>query len=1178
MAVDLKQPIVVGRRYVLRDQIGHGGMGAVYRAYDRLTGQEVALKRVARTADGVSTSAPTEETNLRLALAQEFRVLASLRHPNIVSVLDYGFDLDRQPYFTMELLENAVDVYAAARPQPLSNQIELLVQVLQALVYLHRRGVLHRDLKPSNVLVMEQIVKVVDFGLALFDNLWEDTALGTLPYLPPELLSGSPPDERSDLYAIGLIAYEILVGSHPFESENRAHLINNIVYKAPDLSPLDPNLASVIGRLLMKQPENRYRRAKEVIAALLRSTGQAESGEDSAVRESFLQAARLVGREAELSQLMQALARAVGGKGEVWLVAGESGIGKTRLLDELRTQALVRGAQVVRGQTVSEGAGPYTLWREPLRWLALISDLDDLAASTLKPIVPDISALLERPIPDPPPLDPEAAQTRLFAVIENMLRQLTQPLVIILEDLHYAGSESLALLNWVARIAPRLQVIVLGSYRDDERPSLPRELPRAQRVQLARLSDEQMRALSVAILGDGGGDERLLELLRRETEGNVFFIVEVLRALAEEAGELPRIVEINLNRNTFPGGVLRIIRQRLERVPEYARPLLRIAALAGAQLDLRMLRHIAGRDDLRDWLADCADRVLTVQDDRWIFAHYKLREALINDIEPGERRRLHRQIAEALEATADPAQEAAALTYHWSMAGVPDKEARYAILAGETAYRNGTWSEAVTLLRRAYALRNALNLPPLEQARLLRLQADALYHAGRLRDASERLHEAARAIDWPMPDGRGEQIGMFIPQLVRQAAHRLLPPSRRLFTRDRERRLETHRISMLQAEIAFLTNQTLVMQLHGVAALNQAESAGISPELAKGSANMCYAIGSDGLHLPASMYKRQARRVAREVGDPSVEEFALRRTSLYDIGLGKWDAAEQALKRALELADSLGDLQSREESLDFLASLAYYRAQFNDSLGLFAQVYKSAQRTNNLLHQSWGLLGQGQNNLRLGHLDEAERLLQNAINVLEDNRVNDIVTTIQAYSLLALVELYRGRSEAAGILAKTAVDRIGTSNPAGFSLLEGYAGAAEVYLTVLESSAPDDADHASLETQTLDSIRRLQVLARKTPIVRPRALLCAGWLAWLRRDQSAAEQKFRASIKMADQLGMTFESAYAHYHLGRCLPLDDPLRVQHLGQACAVFTRLGCVHHLAQGRQALDETPLPPES
>ncbi len=660
----LEAPPRVGKRYVLRDLLGQGGMGKVYRAYDLLTGTDIALKQVARTADGISTTAPTQDNDLRLALAQEFRVLASLRHPHIVSVLDYGFDVDRQPYFTMELLGGARDIYQATRDLPLEDQVHLLLQTLHALAYLHRRGVLHRDLKPSNVLVVDRGVKVVDFGLALSDNA-PDSALGTLPYLPPELLYGKHPDERADLYALGLIMHEVLGGSHPFESENRAQLINNIINKTPDLSGFDPRLASIIGRLLMKDPENRYRRAADVIAALHTALNLTLPPDSPATRESFLKAARLIGREAELGQLTQALVRTLGGRGEVWLLGGESGVGKTRLLDELRTLALVRGALVVRGETVSEAATPYSLWRDLLRWLALTtSPLDRREASVLKAIIPDIEALIgsETPIAPAPPLDPEAAQTRLFTVIEAMLDRLDRPLVILLEDLHYAGSESLALLDWIARVAPQMSVLVVGSFRDDERPSLPKELPNAGLLRVQRLSVDQIRALSEAMLGEVGRDARLVELLERETEGNAFFIVEVVRALAEEAGDFARITEINLHRQVLTGGVRRLLQQRLARVPQEARRLLRIAAVIGQQIDTRLLEQIAPEADLQAWLNQCADSVLTVQDDRWLFSHFKLRELLLHEIDFDERRQIHRAIAEAIVATRDPAQEALALT------------------------------------------------------------------------------------------------------------------------------------------------------------------------------------------------------------------------------------------------------------------------------------------------------------------------------------------------------------------------------------------------------------------------------------------------------------------------------------------------------------------------------------
>lgn len=185
---------LVGHRYVLLDLLGEGGMGQVFRARDRLTGQIVALKRVRfdsswnseeeelsstqsvgipalRGQSLTESLAVRSELPLRLLLAQEFRTLVGLRHPHIISVLDYGFDDEQQPFFTMELLDGASDLLQAGKRLGHRDKLRLLDQTLSALQYLHRRGILHRDLKPRNVLVCEAPegaqVKVLDFGLAV---------------------------------------------------------------------------------------------------------------------------------------------------------------------------------------------------------------------------------------------------------------------------------------------------------------------------------------------------------------------------------------------------------------------------------------------------------------------------------------------------------------------------------------------------------------------------------------------------------------------------------------------------------------------------------------------------------------------------------------------------------------------------------------------------------------------------------------------------------------------------------------------------------------------------------------------------------------------------------------------------------------------------------------------------
>lgn len=703
---------VIGRRYILHEPLGSGGMGAVYRATDRLTGQAVALKRVA-AAPGSEQVSTGSGQDFRLALAQEFKILASLRHPHIISVLDYGFDEQRQPYYTMELLDGAATILEAGRGKPLIEQVGLLVQMLQALAYLHRRGVTHRDLKPSNVLVAGGEVRVLDFGLSLAaENRGGEAAsstAGTLAYMAPEVLIGGIANPMTDLYAVGIIAYELVTGRHPFHVEDITRLINDILYNTPEPSgvELEAKLALVLERLLAKSPDARYADANEVIRELSEVVGQPLPLETAATRESFLQAARLVGRDNELKKLSDALEKAAAGSGSAWLVSGESGVGKSRLLEELRALAMVRGALVLRGQGIAESSSPYSLWRPALRWLCLLTELDDAQLSTLQVLVPDVGALLDRALP-PEEVDWKAAQSRILGVIEEVFRRQKQPVVVILEDLHWAD-ESLDVLARLAQIVADLPVLLIGSYRDDERPDLPAHLPDMNRLKLERLSDTGIAELSAAMLGQAGKQPQVLDLLQRETEGNVFFLVEVVRVLAEEAGRLDRIGMVTLPMHVFEGGVRQIIQRRLSRVPAEAQSLLRVAATIGRELNLDLLRAIEPEVNLDQWLTRCADAaVLDVLDGQWRFAHDKLRDGVLVDLDEEARRALHGRVAAAMERVyADRPEHTPAIAYHYARAGSPAKEEHYAALAGGHLLVSGAYREAVYWLTRALALVSA---------------------------------------------------------------------------------------------------------------------------------------------------------------------------------------------------------------------------------------------------------------------------------------------------------------------------------------------------------------------------------------------------------------------------------------------------------------------------------------
>ncbi len=738
---------VVANRYELMSRLGKGGMGTVYAAFDRLNKHTVAFKQM----QALVSSSESDSTHLRIVLAHEFQTLSSLHHPHIISVLDYGFDEDKQPYFTMSLLENARTIVEAGRNLPIEGKVHLLIQMLQALSYLHRRGIIHRDLKPDNALVdSDGNVKVLDFGIALPEWYEEDqdVLVGTLAYIAPEVLRGEPTSMAADLYAVGVIAYELFSGKYPFDTSSQNALIMAVLNTKPDTSPITTqiqpapppvlqdmdfktvvdglpdefetvaiqrtvfadeetvpvmpvsaggnDLAALVSRLMAKNPEERYQDADSVIAALSAAIAQPLPVESAAIRESFLQAAAFVGRETEMNFLMEGLHASLEGRGSGWLIGGESGVGKSRLMDEIRTQALVRGAMVLKGQGVAEGGLPYQLWREPIRRLMLGTDFNDSEASVLKTIVPDIDDLLGREIPDAPELEGQAGLKRFLQALEGVFRKQHQPMMLILEDLHWA-EESLEVLKHLLTLHYQLPLMIIGNYRDDEKPDLPGILPEMQSIKLERLSENSIARLSVSMLGEAGRRPEIVELLKRETEGNVFFLVEVVRAMAEEAGRLSGVGAMELPQHISAWGVRQVIQRRLGRVPEADRALLNMAAVAGRQLDIQLLQLLSPEVDMTRWLAECANvAVLEIKDEQWRFAHDKLREELLRSLAPEDRARLHFQIATQLEnCYGDTDDYALLISDHYEQAGALADAARWWVRAGKHAQASYVPSTAI---------------------------------------------------------------------------------------------------------------------------------------------------------------------------------------------------------------------------------------------------------------------------------------------------------------------------------------------------------------------------------------------------------------------------------------------------------------------------------------------------
>jgi class 3 adenylate cyclase/DNA-binding CsgD family transcriptional regulator len=528
-----------------------------------------------------------------------------------------------------------------------------------------------------------------------------------------------------------------------------------------------------------------------------------------------------VGRTGELALLAERLAAAVAGQGSVVLLLGEPGIGKTRLLEELAATARTQGVPLLWGRCYEgEGAPAYWPWVQVARAYVSAHDAETLrrqmgpGAADIAQVVPEVRQALPD-LPVPPPLEPEQARFRLFDSVAHFLKSATaeQPLVIALDDLHWADKPSLLLLQFLARELAGTRLLLLGAYRDVE---LDRQHPLAEtiaalrrerlheRIPLRGLAAEEVTAL----VRDAAGTElddagrRLAAALHAETEGNPFFVQEVLRHLEESGRMIVRDgrwvhVSADIGALGLPEGVREVIGRRLSRLSETCNGALSVAAVIGREFDLTTLGR-AGRgspaalpedpDDLLEVLSEAeAARLIDEAPrapGRYRFAHALIRETLYEELSTARRVRLHRRVGEALEQQhrAHPEQHLAELAHHFAEAapgGDLDKAVGYARRAADHAAAQYAYEDAARLYEIALQLLDLTDQADERQACevLLALgemqlaagdSAAAQASAQRVIEAGRRMGDAelvARAAllslgageDWFRPDeGRGQ--------------------------------------------------------------------------------------------------------------------------------------------------------------------------------------------------------------------------------------------------------------------------------------------------------------------------------------------------------------------------------------------------------------------------------------
>jgi tetratricopeptide (TPR) repeat protein len=1194
MSTALLGSLLLGR-YRLDALLGAGGAGTVYRGHDTRLGRDVAVKVLSRATFG-------DETGARLL--REARAAAALNHPRIVSVYDAGEDQDVL-FIVMELV--AGPDLRHRQPLTIAQSLEVGRQLCEALAHAHAHGIVHRDLKPENILVAadgEQLeVKLADLGLAIAHGSSRLTAtdaiLGTAWYLAPEQALGADVDGRADLYALGAVLYELVAGRLPFEADHPLAVISQHV-NAPVVPPrtyraeVPAELEGLILRLLAKQPEKRPASAGEVGEALARvRPAAAESAAAGAGAASEpvrlldqLARGRLVGRQPELRELGELWARSQRGHGHLALISGEPGVGKSRLARELEVRAQLDGATVLHGGCYEfEATTPYLPFIEALRlWVAsqspdaLRAALGGMAAELAR-LAPEIEAKLGA-LPPSVPLTPQEERLRLLDSVARLFQRLAEQrgVLLFLDDLHWADHGSLALLHYLIRNLRDSRLLVLGAYREVE---LDRSHPLAAalvdwnrerlatRIALGRLSREETGRLLATLFGQEEVTPDFGAVVHQETEGNPFFVEEVIKSLIEQGQIVHRDGEWHrdeVRTLTIPQSVKSAIGRRLDRLSPACTEVLQTAAALGKVFDYAELAAVSGgaEDQLLDALdeAAAAQLVRAEREEAFAFTHDKIREVLHDELNPIRQRRLHQRIGESLERlyASDLTRHVQDLAYHFGESSDTRKGLGYSLAAARRAVELYAHDEALAYYQGARECAEALE----DQEQL----AAVFEGIGAVHSMRGQLSDAV--------DGYERAITLLA---------------------DRPRRAALRaRIGELYARVGDPRGLP-----HLEAALADFDPASQANDVALAIATVGRYHHYHSQPRLALEHLHRARELAEPVDDPFILEL------IYSYLAGAYQHmtrfAESLVwaRRAIELGQRHGFPSAEAGGNEFVAEDCAPLGRWEEGLTAAARDHEIGSRIGSQGRVAWSLYARAQLLLGRGDLAESASAARRSIEVaerIEDRRVATLVR-----GDLAIAETDLGNLESADALAREALQ---SAEALQQLTLRGFAtwamahlllarrepkAAIEIGVPIIEELEQSEnlfnwllvpAPHGEALIAVGDLDRAAAVLDHAIAVCREAEanhflavmLRVKGQELTARGDRVGAERAFQESVQLHESLGTRLELARVLDRRGRARGAagDVVAGRANLERACELFAACGAAPERDRAARALAET------
>ncbi|MDP4180483.1 MAG: protein kinase, partial [Bacillota bacterium] len=729
---------IINNKYSVIKKIGEGGMSIVWLAQDINSFEHIAIKVLKKDAS-------SERIEDIIRFKNEATTISKLSVHGIVKIIEVG-EYKNNPFIAMEYVngKSLYELFQDGLTFSIAESVEIISQVCESLRHVHNSNIIHRDLKPGNIILsmsnednIRRIeTKLIDFGLAQIKeyNSKETSTAGTFYYMSPEQIGSinKTVDERSDLYSLGIVFYQLLSGTLPFSGENINTIIHQHIAKVPEpLISLNTNIPKIIdkmvSKLLEKEPEKRYQSIDGLLYDLkLYKSGKTDfeiAMHDNSIKLNYR--TNMIGRDKELDILKSKFHEASNSEGSICFLSGGAGKGKTRLIEEFKNYVGDYRALFLYGKCISsENKIPYGPINDALNsYLKIFVKLSSEERSSvlkkinefignLAAIILKINPYMDEIFGDCPQLVellPEREKDRFRMVIDQFFRALSEvhgAVVLVLEDLQWVDEGSLDLLNGLLSNVSKNQLFIVATYRNDEinvdhplKDFCHRVKETQEPFSEIALNAFDLNTLNKFIAGllfeKIDNTNEISEFILQRSNGDPFFSIEILKEMIKEGALFRDEKTWRINRNLIeslqlPTTIIDIILKRIYELNDNEIYVLSYAAVIGKNIDINFLFDLLESE--KKEILDIIDKAVRIQILKYSstekgiieFYHTRIKEAFYQDLDSETKKDIHLKIADILEYTNKINTDKVVfdLAFHYQHSGNIEKALEYVYPAG----------------------------------------------------------------------------------------------------------------------------------------------------------------------------------------------------------------------------------------------------------------------------------------------------------------------------------------------------------------------------------------------------------------------------------------------------------------------------------------------------------------